>query len=1534
MWKKIFLFASISLAVAIFVIFFAWRLKFIELPARLALEKITGLPVSFSKIEYRPFTRVTINDFTAGSTFRCKSITVYFNPVKLLSSLQNPQGALTSLHIDSPVISTSFNTKLLSAHGASPKKPSNFSISWEDGKIIGLPFALSSVNGILNLDSKSEITAKITAISGTNKLSTSLSYETPRISISASLSGDDKDAELILDGTYDTQNGFKADARFPKLKYDEFSLTDSSGTVEYNRDGFTANLKSTAGDIAAYGVSTESFTITSSLDISKIFPHASGIVELSAQENQKLLNGSARISGLTIAQRQIGNADLTFLHTSNEWSAKGNIESAKCSFELLIKDGFLTTALSGDNKSSGKISGQLSPVNLAVNIDRWPVIDIPGIFSGDYGDAQGNLSLSGNIAPGACDFKIAARQWQIENTPPINWNANIAKKDNNWFLKSSSEDKQWQIDMSSENNEWGVKGKLQKLQIENILPWVNRNIKLTGIINGDFSYSSQKKGDARFSVINTAYNGIFFNEGKFALTITPEMLEVKNFSFYSGRGAIAGQASLGIKGDKGNCKINTIFSHFPIKESTLDGPVAVSGSVEYGRDWKFDGNIKSAGFKFNALPSKKVSADLKITPDEVRIEDLSWETFAKGNIFLKTDTRQLGGELKVNALPVNTFIPELKGTIKGLITLGGTLEKPFAAVSYSCNDMSYGGINFTNTGKILYQNSFVFIDNAKGSSGNAAVEIHGKVYPVLELDGTLKTLSAPRIMELFKISTPIKGNFSGSFKVHGKNNAPVIDIETSAQDVEICKIPFSELGGKFKIENENIIISSFSARSGDSELRLLSDSIIELQKKQFNLVSEWRNMHLGPADLFGKLILRGSWNPDLNLRLTADDFWINQHNTGSISVGVKYQNNTVSFLPVSGQPLQISGHVGILNPDKFDGLKFERLLFNWNDEKSFSIDGQLRNDVWDFIVQGKAISSESLAELINSPITVDGNLDCTIIGKGNADDPQIEASVNLSDGNIRDIPYDNINAQLSVKNHELNILRARLIKQNEYTLSADGYLPFYLTRKTTPENIKSRPIGLNITMEKGALSILSSISSDIRSASGDMLAQVNLTGTYGKPEVNGYLKVTGAQISAKRYFNKISDLNVYCVWKDDLLTFKEFSGKIGEGNLKIDGSVEFDGLTPLGCNVNIHTVGAKGISIFITELPIPSPLIKPDKLGFLSNYSRGEPKLALNLKGDGKGVLLSGWVELENTHFTYPPRRVERGEKDDPMAVIWPYVFWDLELRSGKNTWYDSELVSINTQGGVKLSGKGAFPAVSGRVESVRGTISYLGTEFRLKRTVLEIIKGDILLDAEAEAETYSSGPEGTDIINMYIDRSKIGLIKPRFVSKANPGFSSEKALSRATGIDPEIYATSDSEYMLRQQLIRFFDSTLTTPLAKTLLRNSGLVDTFRVQHLPQEPLKPLKAGNPTVTELLYGTKYSLEKYLGARFLLGYSVTFDQIQNKLDLRHEIELSYRLQHNIFFRGTYEIETTNPFRQYDRRIIVEQQWRFGWPKKSSK
>jgi translocation and assembly module TamB len=277
-------------------------------------------------------------------------------------------------------------------------------------------------------------------------------------------------------------------------------------------------------------------------------------------------------------------------------------------------------------------------------------------------------------------------------------------------------------------------------------------------------------------------------------------------------------------------------------------------------------------------------------------------------------------------------------------------------------------------------------------------------------------------------------------------------------------------------------------------------------------------------------------------------------------------------------------------------------------------------------------------------------------------------------------------------------------------------------------------------------------------------------------------------------------------------------------------------------------------------------------------------------------------------------------------------------LRADKNTWYENELVSANITGSIKLGGVGLAPTVTGHIESSKGSAVYIGTQFDIKYAAIDISNNHVFLEGQAESNVYSNTGntfDDNDTIQLIIDKAEITQIKPRFASKNNPNIDPRKAMARATGINPDTTNSSDTLFYLRKSILRFVDSSLTTPLAKSLLGKSGLVDSFKVQYVNKDNVtKPQNPDNPTIADFLAGTKYSLEKYINSKLAFGYSMTLDALNNKLSLFHELGLSVNLNKGLFLKGTYDLDSDNPLHQNDRRIELQQQWRFGSFKKKPK
>ena len=229
-----------------------------------------------------------------------------------------------------------------------------------------------------------------------------------------------------------------------------------------------------------------------------------------------------------------------------------------------------------------------------------------------------------------------------------------------------------------------------------------------------------------------------------------------------------------------------------------------------------------------------------------------------------------------------------------------------------------------------------------------------------------------------------------------------------------------------------------------------------------------------------------------------------------------------------------------------------------------------------------------------------------------------------------------------------------------------------------------------------------------------------------------------------------------------------------------------------------------------------------------------------------------------------------------------------------------------------------------------------MGINFDIVSAKREVTDNNqVFLSGEAETVVYSKMDSEPDTIRMVISKSELDALNVRFYSKDDPTMDSQKALAKATkteqGTEDE---TSNligfSDFALRRQALRLIDTSIATPLARTVLRKPGLVDNFKVTYVPfSEQQSQTSNENASFASLLAGTKYSVEKNLTNQLLLGYSITFDQIAQALDLRHAVEMRYKLLSNLYLSGSYEFESERSLHQPDRRLMLQHQFRFGLP-----
>jgi hypothetical protein len=214
---------------------------------------------------------------------------------------------------------------------------------------------------------------------------------------------------------------------------------------------------------------------------------------------------------------------------------------------------------------------------------------------------------------------------------------------------------------------------------------------------------------------------------------------------------------------------------------------------------------------------------------------------------------------------------------------------------------------------------------------------------------------------------------------------------------------------------------------------------------------------------------------------------------------------------------------------------------------------------------------------------------------------------------------------------------------------------------------------------------------------------------------------------------------------------------------------------------------------------------------------------------------------------------------------------------------------------------------------------------------------------AESRVQTIDplTGQGIDDRISLTINYAPVHEIKPQLRSTLDPGLSQEKLLARVTQLEVNELTPQERTYLYQQQMVRLLDTSLATPLARNILKRTGLVDQVRVsrvinpaaQNTLTDPNNPAATQQDTATNLLAGTKYTVAKNLSSRLSLGYGVRFEQglnpdLTSKLDLRSDVEMSYRFISNVYLRGSFDLPSQTPGYLPERKVTIEPHWRFGW------
>jgi hypothetical protein len=1318
-----------------------------------------------------------------------------------------------------------------------------------------------------------------------------------------------------------------------KMKSDYFEITDVYGTLIKNDAGIKASFSGESGNLFFERGASGDIEAKSKIYLSKLNKDISAETESSFV--YKNGEGSLKLSlrDLSVYGFDLGSFDISASRIeSGDYDIFCDYGKSGKIYGSYKKDGIYDIKMSFDKKTVGALSGNFKTGEIDVKMNKAAISELP-VIRGISGNAGGTVTVNGALSEisGLIDFSVEnLKTSKMEETDIFGTITRSADIYVFYFYKS---DKSMIFNSVIKSGEiLSTDFKFVNTDISNVLKSFGyANDKISGSASGRIRY--EKDGTTDFDV--KAYDGSFFGNkySKFETKgdINLSRININKFHLKGVDGRISAYANglIGFTNMNPVSSLNVRMRKINFGAATVDTDITFGGELNSKNE--VSGTIASNSIKVSGAAFNNFRADAVIALDKLILSNIKSDNGLDGNFSLVSakGAHKLSGEINLKNTNINGVYRGLEASVNAAAKMSGTAQKPVADITVSVRKGKYSEIPFSFSSELSYINDALKIKKAELSSVKMKLLVEEKSDKERknEFSVEFEDLNEAIINKFVGFRTPVTGEFSGKGTLyqHEKTRSR-LQMDISSRKAFVKGVKFDNIKSKIEVYGSKISISSASAKLADSEIRADKGSF-NIKSGIYDLSLFLVNAHLGPVDIFGRINIDGKMDKRkggsvYNGKFDIKNLWINKYRLTSLGFDYTIKDKEFTVLKSSGQ-LNISGAVDFSEYIKIKDINISK------SSAAVDLNAFFKDEDFNFNASGKNIDLEFLSEILDIPVDISGKSDFGIAASGYFSAPEAKFSFRSNKGSIMEIPYDSIDIDIESSNNKAEIKTARIFRRNEINVNMKGSFPFWVDDSLT-EEMKNMPINVMYEADDSKLYLLKYLSGgEIKPKSGRIQIKGEIKGTSNKIQNSGELSVSNGVFDSKTYLDRMKDFNADIVWDDNLVKINKLSGKSGSGRVSATGGLTLEGFNVQNFDILIQTDN-KGIPIKVPQLPMSDTLLSR---GILQEFSSGEPRFKITLSGTPDKPKIAGWVSLENTRFCFPPPDTPSDTED----ILPDSAEFDIELRAAKNTKFENSFADAWINGSLFIRGTYASPKPQGIIETQRGTIKYLGIVFDVINAKIEIIdENTMFISGEAETNVYSQIKADSETIILTIVRSTIDNLNVHFSSKDDPTLDSQTALARVTkteqvvntGASRELILGIISDFDLRQQALRLIDSSFATPIARNVLRRTGLADNFRVSYVNSDQ-QTLIVDDPTFADLLYGTKYSVEKNITNQFLLGYSVTFDQIQRKLDLKHEVEMRYKLNNNLYLSGSYELESENSLHEPDRRLMLQHQIRFGLP-----
>jgi len=520
---------------------------------------------------------------------------------------------------------------------------------------------------------------------------------------------------------------------------------------------------------------------------------------------------------------------------------------------------------------------------------------------------------------------------------------------------------------------------------------------------------------------------------------------------------------------------------------------------------------------------------------------------------------------------------------------------------------------------------------------------------------------------------------------------------------------------------------------------------------------------------------------------------------------------------------------------------------------------------------------------VTGPIA--GMADISLTARGTTENPALRASISASNVRIGDFAARLISAPgLMVQGDTLRLGEAVMAGET-YQTTLTGTLPFSWSPIGVP---RERPINVTASLAKQDLSILPTLTSEIKSIQGVASGAVTITGTLNHPVPSGSLQATVDSLALTRARNTFQDIRAIVTLEENRAVLSTL-----EGRSDLGGAFTGSGWVSLATldmpafqlqldasDLHISLSNASGIYGEVVRAAANAHLVVAREQG-------GRPSV------QGEVTLYNGLLSLPSQ----PPKVVAAAAPALPDITLGTSTQTEpLRVRVARNFQIARGGLRAMVTDEVDILGTLSQPRINGSLTFESGTVRMATQRFRIVPggTVTIIYmpprESRVILDMQAQTNiyAYSTFTGESENYTVFIDLTG-PMDNPRVSFSSEPPGLSRTQFLALVGRQAEIEAIlrgQDANRLLRQQLGLAFTGALvpelTSPIEQAVAQALGLEEFAIFYDFGTEPLVQL-------TRHLFGHIYlTYRRSLGGP-LIEYLVKISyRLQRRLSLNYSID----------------------------------------------